>query len=371
MLKSNFARLAIFICLAVAVGWLLLRNQNAPADPTDQTITPSHPVESVATTVSREPEVTFAQPTDSDPNEQLLEIARLVVAHSPQAALKWARSQSDATLRERMLFAVVQAWGEADPRAAVAWAQTQNEVERQLRLEAALTGAATQPDVALQLGRELLASTDEETGDAWGATLVGALSRAGKFDAALEFLNEGPADSRAGWATVAFNLWAQSKPEDAAKAVAALADDDVHDAAFAALVSGWAMSKPEMLADYAIQLPSEKNRTLALNAAMESWSLQDPVALSDWMNSRPPGPVLDAATALMVTRTDGVERDPEIAMTWVAGITDAKLRHDSLLHVANEWAQTDAAAAERFVEKAPWIDANQREAVLNNLRVSR
>jgi len=346
------------------------RSKNVPANPVVQNITQSFPVENTLAPVAQLPEEIFAQPVDSDSNEQLLEFARAIVAHSPQAALKWAQSQSDAALRERMLFAVVQAWGEVDPRAAVAWAQTENEDERQLRVEAALTGAAAQPDVALQVGRELLATVDDETGDAYGTTLVGALSRAGKFDAALEFLKECPADSRAGWATVAFNLWAQSKPEDAAKAVAAITDDDVHDAAFAAMVTGWAASKPDTLADYGVQLPLEKDRTLALNAAMEQWFLQDPVAMSDWMNSRPPGPALDAATALMVTRTDSVERDPAIAMTWVANITDAKLREESLLHVANEWAQADPAAAQKYLENASWIGANQREEVLKNLQVS-
>ena len=136
------------------------------------------------------------------------------------------------------------------------------------------------------------------------------------------------------------------------------------------MVADWAASKPDTLADYAVQLPLEKDRTFALNAAMEQWFLQDPVAMSDWMNSRTPGPALDAATALMVTRTDSVERDPEIAMTWVANITDAKLRDESLLHVANEWAQTDPAAAEQYLENASWIGADQREEVLKNLQVS-
>src|SRR5262245_279872 len=64
-------------------------------------------------------------PNASDSNEGLLELARAAVSRSPQLALEWAQAQTDSELRERLLFAVVRAWGEKDPRSAVDWALRQ------------------------------------------------------------------------------------------------------------------------------------------------------------------------------------------------------------------------------------------------------
>jgi hypothetical protein len=302
--------------------------------------------------------------SDDDSNEILLEMVRDIVRRSPLQCIAWAQSQTNSILRERLLFAVLRAWGETNPRAAVQWAGSQDEDERQLRMEAALTGAVAQPEVALQIGRDLVAA-DPETGGAYGMTLIASLSRESEFNEALEFLKDAPEESRADWAGAMFQLWGQSKPEDAVKALESLADD-VQGKAFDALVSGWAVTSPDTLADYAMKLPSKEERAQALGAAVDSWCLRDPVGMSEWMNDLPQSPALDEATALMVKRTDSLERVPEVAMSWVAGITDAELRRESLQHVVHEWAQTDAAAAKKYIEAAPWIDAGQRQEILQS-----
>lgn len=50
-------------------------------------------------------------PDASATDEELLALARKIVARSPERAIAWARSQSDAVLCRRLLSAVVQAWG--------------------------------------------------------------------------------------------------------------------------------------------------------------------------------------------------------------------------------------------------------------------
>src|SRR6202000_3466600 len=133
----------------------------------------------------------------------LLVLARTVVAHSPERALTWAQSQSDSTMRSRLLFAVVRAWGESDANAAVDWALAQDDNDRQRDMEAALAGAVKQPQLALAIVRDLLKS-DPDNGAECGPALMVALNNAGEFQTALEFLKDAPRDSRTDWTTGMF-----------------------------------------------------------------------------------------------------------------------------------------------------------------------
>ena len=309
------------------------------------------------------------QLNESASNEELLELARAAVRRSPERARAWAQSQRDATLRERLWFAVLRAWSELDPYAAVDWALKQNESERAIDMEATLTGAARQPDLAVEIGRELLAE-DPDAGSAYGMALIGALGRAGNFSSAMEFLKAAPADTRTDWISLTFNLWAQSNPDEAAKAFATFTEPKEHAAAFPALVSGWAAGNPAGLANYAAALPPGDDRIHALNAALTGWCLQDPAAAGEWLNSLPPDPEFDKAIALLVTGTDSVNRSPEVAISWVAGITDPELRRDSLLHVMREWAKTDSAAAWDYFKNLSWFTESERESLRKKIEAS-
>src|SRR5262249_47927083 len=163
---------------------------------------------------------------------------------------------------------------------------------RAIHIEAALTGATSQPGLALEIGRELLAE-DRESGSAYGLALIGALARAENFSSAVEFLQAAPSGSRADWISLTFNLWAQSNPDDAAQALERFTDSKEHAAAFQVLVAGWAAGNPSGLAAYSVSLPPGEDRGRALDAALAGWCLQDPVAAGDWLNSLPADPEFD------------------------------------------------------------------------------
>lgn len=289
-----------------------------------------------------------------------------MVGRSPERGIAWARSQSDEELRERLLSAVVRAWGELNPAAAVDWALVQGDSERQADLEAALAGAVKQPQLALAIVRDRLQS-DPDDAAACGTALVGALNNAGQFQTALEFANDGPPDFRADWMTAAFHRWGASQPQDAMGALDAIADQELRGTAFRAMADGWSASDPSALATYAMSLPQGQNRDYALGQAMDNWSLQDPASLGAWLNTLPPGAEGDIGAALMISKTDGANRSTEVALGWVESISDPGLKFDSLAHVLDEWAQTDSAAATEYVRNAAWLENNQRSTLLEKM----
>jgi len=310
------------------------------------------------------PAESFPVLTGSESDEELLALARTLVARSPERAIVWARSQSEG-LRERLRFAVIRAWGGNDPASALDWALAQDDSERQVDMEAALAGAVRQPQLALAIVRGLLADdTDDEAG--WGAALILALNNAGQFQTALEFLNDGPSDSQVNWTTAIFHRWGESRPQDAVKALNAITDEKLRAQAFQSLVNSWTASNPSTLADYAASLPDGEDRAYALNKAIDNWSLQDPAGMAAWLNTSPPGVDFDQAIAKLISKTDGANRSPEVAMQWVENISDSNLKYDSLMRVLGEWNQSDPSAAQNYVTNAPWLDDQQRQEIFKS-----
>ena len=308
----------------------------------------------------------FPQPTATASDEELLATARQLVARSPQQVLAWAQAQPDLQLRERMMFAALRAWGEADPCSGVNWVLAQDDSAREADMRAVLRGAASQPETAMQLARQLLAN-DSDSGGAYAAMLAGAFCADGKFQDALRFVNGTPSDALTDSVNMIFSRWTYDQPQAALDAVKDISDPQLQAAAFREAVTTWKAHDPAGLATYAAALPVGDNRNYALSQAMDNWSLQDPEGMANWLNTLPTGGDFDAGVAMMLTKTDGANRPPEVAMQWVENISDPALRQDSLQRVVGEWNQSDPAAARQYVTNAGWLDDQQRQTILQSL----
>lgn len=237
-------------------------------------------------------------------------------------------------------------------------------------LRQATNAVTSTPELALAIGRQLLAADPvDEKGRV--ATLLLALCNAGHFQSAFAFTSEVQADQHPDWLKLVFTRWAQNQPSDAVKSLDTITDPQQHSAALRALADGWNFGSPSGLAAYAYALPPGEDRDYALGAALDNWSLQDPAALATWLNTLPHGVEFDVGAAMMIAKSDGANRTPELAMQWVENINDPALKQDSLLHVLDEWNQTDSAAARQFVATASWLDDSQRRKILGELTVAR
>jgi hypothetical protein len=308
----------------------------------------------------------FLQPAATVTDEELLRLARSVVTRSPAQALAWVAAQTDAILRQRMLVATLQGWGEADPCSAVNWVLMNGADERDAEMRAALTGAASQPATAMQIVRQLLVD-DPDNGGAYAAMLAGSLSAEGKFQDAVGFINGAASRDMENSVNAVFNRWAQSQPQAAMNGVDAITDPELRAAAFRQVTATWNANDPAGLAAYGATLPAGGDRDFALNAAVQNWSVQDPTGLANWLNTLPAGGEFDAGVAAMIFHTDSANRPPDLAMQWVENISDPALRQSSLVEVVGEWNQADPVAARQYVENAPWLDEPQRVRVLKFL----
>ncbi len=309
---------------------------------------------------------TWPQISAADPDGELLRLARMLVARSPEDALAWAQSPAEAALRQRLLSAVLQAWGELDPRAAVNWALTQNAPAREANMKAALAGAATRPELAMQIASDLLAQ-DRDSGGVYATLLAAAFSANGNFQAALQFINQSPAEAMGDPVSATFRAWAQGHPTEAMTAINSLTDAQLRQTALQVAVAAWNASDPAGLAAYANAMSPGTDRDYALGEAIDNWSLQDPSALSAWLATLPPGDEFDYGTAMMLVRTDGANRTPTEAMQWVESIHDPVLKQDSLMTILGEWRQSDLSAARQYVAGADWLDDAQRQAAMGYL----
>jgi len=300
----------------------------------------------------------FSQPAAGVSDDELLRLARRVVSRSPQQALVWVAAQADAGLRQRMLLVSLRAWGEVDPSSVVNWVLV-NATDRDAAMRAALTGAASQPAAAMQVVRQLLVD-DPDSGGAYAAMLAGALSADGKFQDAVGFINGAASKDMENSVNAVFHCWAQSEPQAAMSAVAAIADPQLREAAFQQTAATWNDRDPAGLAAYAVTLTAGKDRDYALNRAVQNWSLQDPAALADWLNTLPAGGEFDAGVTAMIAHTDSANRPPEVAMQWVENISDRAEQQISMRKVLEEWNQSDPVAARQYVENARWLDESMR-----------
>jgi len=245
----------------------------------------AHPRVAVARTENKATPSTGTVPNPwnaTSTDAELLGLARVMLARSPQEALAWAQSADDAELRRRLGLAVAQAWGEKEPAGAVAWALAQNEDSLAVDLKAVLAGAVRQPTVAEEIGRNLLEQNSSYAA-MYGTALVAALDTDKQFLAAVQFAKEAPADYREDWMAAAAQAWAKSQPREALTALDALVDEPLRDPVFRAVVQGWPAAQPVDLANYALSLPAGEQRAYALDQVMFKWSQQNPVAARNYV----------------------------------------------------------------------------------------
>jgi hypothetical protein len=231
-----------------------------------------------------------------------------------------------------------------------------------------IPAVAAPPQTAAEKFQAFLVA-DPEDADGHAAGVLDELCRVGEFQDAFKLANEAPAELRAEFFKIIFSRWAQTRPQDAVKALDAIADSAERSAALRAVAGGWNAADPGGLATYAVALPPGDDRDYALGHALDNWSLQDPAALAGWLNTLPQGDEYDYGAAMMIARTDGANRSPELALKWVENIATPELKYDSLLRVLTEWKQTDTAAAQQYVANAPWLEQSQRQSAAAYLSV--
>lgn len=311
-------------------------------------------------------ETTWPVPSASASDEELLRLARQYVAISLEQAIAWAQSAADSTLRERLLFVTLRAWGELRPRDAARWALMQEAQWRFKRMEAVLRGAVVQPEVALGIGRALLAQ-GPSTGNAYGTALVADFIAVHEFRRAVQLASEASPEVQQQWLQMTYQRWANEQPREAIESLNSVASAESQSALFQSIAAGWANNDPAGLAAYAATLPASESRSNAMNVALEQWLNRDPVAMGEWLNTLPQNAETDAAAAKLIMRTDLANRSTEVALGWVAQIQDVNLKTSALEYVLKEWAQNDLEGTRKYLAAQTWIPPAKLQIIMEEI----
>jgi hypothetical protein len=213
------------------------------------------------------------------------------------AALKKPGLEAD---RRAALSAAMREWGRIDLAAAAQWAFEEDAPWSDFAIEAALGGAAaTRPDLAIELARQLLAA-DPSVGGPPASALVQSFAAAGRLDLAAQIAAAAPANLAPDLTAAAFAAWARRSPDEALAAAATVSDPNLSRAAWLATVNAWAASDPAGLAQRAWASFTGEDRGFALREAMPHWAQRDDAGLRQWLQTLPPGP--DRASGEYVAR---------------------------------------------------------------------
>lgn len=280
----------------------------------------------------------------------------------PNEVLACLDTTVPAEERQRALLAAMAPWGARDVVAAIAWALEQEEPWSSLAIEGALSGAAaTRPDFAVEVGRQLLAA-DPAVGAAQASALIRKLGDAGRFDLATQLAVAAPSPIAQDLAADMFALWARSTPETALSAVAALSDDRLRHYALLGVIDAWASTDPAGLAQRAWSSFTGEDRGFALRQAIAQWAAKDLGGLTQWVGALPPG--TDRDDGATVVAVGLAKYDPRAAFAWTTSISDPDGRFRSLQRVA---AEVDRNVARACVSQLAGIAPAERNALLRQI----
>ena len=226
----------------------------------------------------------------------------------------------------------------------------------------------------LAIGKRL---REQGANDEW--KLLGYAMGAYQADEAMAYLGKVPAEERVGFieniipglasenADLAINLFESLEPNEQAKVRAkfleglvdndaAVATDYLYDSSDLENYSWRPMAEltRELVKDqglrstldWADELPQGPQRRDAWSAAYAVWASKDPVAAGESVNQIPDG--TDRNLAINGFVSAHVHQDGEMAMTWIADISEPGLRDAVMIRVGRQYFQRDPAAATRW-----------------------
>jgi hypothetical protein len=288
---------------------------------------------------------------------------------APEAALEYARQNLKGERQSQAVGRVLTSWAKHAPAAAWQWARKQGAGDvrhAQLVMEEMARNA---PVVAARYATEF---AHQEPGEARAMAQVAirGMMYDGNFDAARQFVAAVPLSSSEDQVTLISSLaeqWARHDPEHAMAWARTLPDGPGRTQALASLGDAWAETDPARAAAFADQLPAGQARQMALQQAVNHWNLTDPTAVNEWMSHATPSPDFDQAVAALASQPGMMQQHVEQSLAWATSISDPSLRLSTMRDVVADWAIRDRPAAINYIQTAPRLSAETRNALLTHL----
>jgi hypothetical protein len=299
-------------------------------------------------------------------------VEAMVRAHHDAPGERWDKWQE-----QRLL---VYAWGKLDGEAALTYGNELDDRMKELIVNTALSGWATEDPEGAKGWLAGLEDADERREFSEGL-IIGLLQ--GDVAAATDYMMGLPAREqdrdqmkiilrhqlRVGLGVA--RSWADNLPEGMIKGAAmrelaeGLVDSDVEAAAawagkyvhaeygsevVAKVAEEWAENKPEEALAWVMTLEDSDARNRAMRDSLREWSRKDLDAAGEFLAGLEAGAMRDSAASQYAR--DVVKENPATAMEWAQSIGDEGIRMESVVGTARHWLQRDEDAAREWLANA-------------------
>jgi hypothetical protein len=160
---------------------------------------------------------------------------------------------------------------------------------------------------------------------------------------------------------------AQNSWDDAGAWLETLPSSIERNSAFAVLASKWADHDAVAALNWAETLGPENGRLGAIRSVFADWVDRDGSRAGTWLlgyiDRAQSESEIDQLIGSFVTFSAGLQRDPALAMGWVALMRDSAQREASTERAIVRWGRRDLAAATHYVDTAPELSALKRQSL--------
>jgi len=271
-------------------------------------------------------------------------------ANRPNDAIQWIDSLPTATARSSAFGGFIQKLAEQNPTAAAALATNLPPGNRRT--------------TAISSVASVLASGDPSTAIAWVQSLGSPQEKANATQsmiwefsqsdptrglALIESLPVGPARNQL-YGSLASG-WVEQDLDGAVQWLKAIEAGPARDAALGSIALPWASADPVAAAEFAATLaPGDEANSFLSNVA-SSWAEQDPKAALAWAQ-RLESPEA-ARSAMDSVVTQWAEDSPKEAMEFARTLTDPESQKGAVLAVMNSWSTSNPEEAAKWLAQLP------------------
>jgi hypothetical protein len=275
-------------------------------------------------------------------------------------ALSWTASLPDADAIGRLgsgtsVGNIILTWADEDADSALRWLEELPEGSRKSGiLNTLCTQYAYRPEDPLLAARLIsMAQSGKARDDTWG-TFINAWADS-DLAGATAWVDQQPDDVRQAVLPALARNIAQTDPARAIKLASAL-PEKAKDNAVKDVLSTWAHADPSGAGEWARKQPP---KTAFLESVAAAWINRDVTGATEWINTIEGGAVEDEVLSRVVRRVQ--ERNPEIAVAWIEGISDEGKRETAYKNLGRGWLRIDRAAARAWIESSPLPQAFKDE----------
>jgi hypothetical protein len=305
---------------------------------------------------------TVMQLTDVDQRRWLSEGLASVWAESDgRSATDWILKNLPTDAQRRRLPEVLSSWAEQDPAAALAWLREFNANQdygpnlpssfRQALFEELAEGMSIGHfNQAVSLWNEL--TNEGEKSAVFRGLLRHTGSEAGR-QRIVEFISQLPDSNAKREAQYLFTTsYAFMDTPGAAKYVEGFANAQERASLAERVGEKWMETEPEAAVSWWLKQATDETRGRIMEGIAMSWARQHPSMTANWLNQVPAGAERDRAVSAFAMGV--ANRYPEQALQWAESIADPLKRDDGVVRAFRVWQQTDATAAQQYLNNAGW-----------------